>query len=171
MEITTRRFLLRDFVADDAPVFEAYHADPRSVEFYGVEETKPDHAKELIELFKTWAAELPRVNYQLAIIRRDETQTLVGCCGLRSADSESGKAELGIELAPAYWGRYGYAVEAMGALVEFDFAELGLQEIYGDTVSTNSRIVRLVESFGQRLCFGLRWHGCPPKAGVTLSGR
>lgn len=148
MEMLTKRFLLRDFVPEDALAFEAYHADPRSHEFYRDDQVEPVHAKELLTLFSKWAAERPRRNYQLAIVLRDETQTLIGCCGLRSAGSEPGRAELGIEMAPAYWGRYGYAIEVMRSLIEFGFGELGLQEIYGGTVSANSRIARLVESFG-----------------------
>jgi [ribosomal protein S5]-alanine N-acetyltransferase len=148
VEILTKRFLLRDFALEDAPAFEAYHDDPRSLEFYGAEQAKPGHATELLDLFRTWADERPRRNYQLAIVRRDETQTLVGCCGLRSADSEKSRAELGIELAPEYWGRYRYAIEVIESLVEFGFDDLGLQEIYGGTVSANTRIVRLLESYG-----------------------
>jgi len=148
MELVTKRFLLRDFVGEDAPAFEAYHSDPRSLEFYGAEEAKPEHARELIELFRAWAAEQPRLNYQLAIIRRDEPHALVGCCGLRTEGSTQGKAELGIELVPHYWGRYGYAIEVMCALVEFGFRSLGLKEIYGSTVSANSRVGRLASSFG-----------------------
>jgi len=148
MEIKTKRFLLRDFVPEDEAAFEAYHADPRSLEFYEAGEATPRHAKELLQLFNTWATERPRRNYQLAIIRREEAQTLYGCCGLRSAGSEPGKAELGIELAPGYWGRFGYAIEVLRALVEFGFRDLKLREIYGSTVSANARIARLVSSFG-----------------------
>lgn len=148
MEIATKRFLLRDFVSEDAAAFEAYHADPRSHQFYGDDQASETHIKELLRLFFKWAAERPRRNYQLAMVLRDGAQTLVGCCGLRSAGSEPGRAELGIEMAPAYWGRYGYAMEAMRALVEFGFEKLGLQEIYGGTVSANYRIARLVKSFG-----------------------
>ena len=148
MEMITKRFLLRDFVEDDLPAFAAYHDDPRSLEFYGAEEAKPGYARELFDVFKTWAKEHPRRNYQLAIVQRQGLQRLVGCCGLRTADSESSKAELGIELAPQYWGRYGYAIEVMRALVEFGFGSLGLKKIYGGTVSTNARIARLASSFG-----------------------
>ena len=148
MEIVTKRFLLRDFIEDDAPAFEAYHADPRSLEFYGADEAKPGHAQELLEIFKNWAGEHPRRNYQLAIIQRKEPHILIGCCGLRRADSKARKAELGIELAPNYWGRYGYAIEVMHALVEFGFGSIGLQEMYGGTVSANARIARLVSAFG-----------------------
>jgi len=148
MKIVTKRFLLRDFVEGDFLAFAAYHADPRSLEFYGAEEAKPGHARELLDLIKTWAGEHPKRNYQLAIIQRNESQLLVGCCGLRSSGSEAGKAELGIELAPQYWGRYGYAIEVMRALVEFGFGSLRLKEINGGTVSANSRIARLASLFG-----------------------
>jgi RimJ/RimL family protein N-acetyltransferase len=149
MEIVTKRFLLRDFREEDVSAFEAYHADSRSQEFYGVEEAKPGHAKQLIAMFNRWAEETPRRNYQLAIIQHKEPQSLVGCCGLRSADSKPGRAELGIELAPACWSRYGYAVEVMRALVAFGFDSLRLNEIYGGTVSANARIARLANSFGE----------------------
>jgi RimJ/RimL family protein N-acetyltransferase len=59
-----------------------------------------------------------------------------------------GTAELGIELAPEYWGRYAYATEVMRALVEFGFGALELHTIYGSTVSANSRIARLARAFG-----------------------
>lgn len=154
MEILTRRFLLRDFLPEDAPAFEAYHADPRSLEFYSAEQATAGHAGELLDFFRGWAAEQPRRNYQLAIVRRDATQTLVGCCGLRTADAVPGTAELGIELAPDYWGRYKYATEVLQSLARFGFDELGLQEIFGSTVSANRRIVRLLESSGATTIVG-----------------
>ncbi len=80
MEIVTKRFRLRDFQTSDTQAFEAYHSDPRFLEFYGEEESKPDHAHRLIEMFMGWAEETPRQNYQQAIVLRKETQSLVGCC-------------------------------------------------------------------------------------------
>ncbi|HEX5760740.1 MAG TPA: GNAT family N-acetyltransferase [Thermoanaerobaculia bacterium] len=148
MELATKRFLLRDFNDADTAAFDAYHSDPRSREFDGAEESGPGYARELLVLFKTWAAAKPRMNYQLAIVQRSVPHALVGCCGVRCADSEPGTGELGIELAPEYWGRYAYAIEVMRALVEFGFGVLGLQVIYGETVSANSRVARLVRSVG-----------------------
>ena len=148
MEITTRRFLLRDFVDADRSAFLRYQADPRNQEYYGPDEATPGHAERLFETFQAWASELPRHNYQLAIAQRREPFTLLGCCGLRGAECDVGEAELGIELAPDYWGRYGYAVEVGRALLEFGFGELGLQVISGSTVSANTRVVRVAEWFG-----------------------
>ena len=40
-------------------------------------------------------------------------------------------AELGIELAPQFLGRYAYGIEVGKALIEFGLHELGLKEIRG----------------------------------------
>jgi ribosomal-protein-alanine N-acetyltransferase len=148
MEVTTARFLLRDFVVADRPAFLAYQADSRNVAFYGPDEATPEHATRLFDTFQAWAVERPRRNYQFAIVQRHEPHALVGCCGLRSAGRQAGEAELGLELAPDYWGRYGYAVEVGRALLDFGFGELRLNAISGPTVSANARIVRLAEWFG-----------------------
>lgn len=148
MEIVTNRFLLRDFEDSDILEFEKYHIDPRSQEFYGTEEAKPGYARELIALFQYWAAEQPRLNYQLAIIQRKAPNALIGCGGVRCAGLELGTAELGIELAPKYWGHYGYAAEILRALIDFGFGTLELQTINGRTASANSRVGRLVGAFG-----------------------
>lgn len=146
MQLTTKRFVLRDFIAGDLPAFEEYHADPRSSELYGPERDNPRLSAELVQLFMAWAAEEPRTNYQLAVVRRDGV--LIGCGGLRMKDAGPGSAELGVELAPAYWGSYGYAAEVMRCLVGFGFDDLGLTRIFGMTVSANARIARLVSAFG-----------------------
>lgn len=128
MEIVTKRFLLRDFIAEDEPAFFAYRADPRYGEFCAPEELTPSYTRELLTLFHEWALECPRHNYQLAIASR-QTLELIGCCGLRLENHHSTVAELGIELAPQFWSRYAYAIEIGQALIEFGFRELGLQKI------------------------------------------
>lgn len=99
MEITTQRFLLRDFVQEDEPVFLAYHADPRYAEFCSPEEVTPDFTHQLFQQFMQWATEVPRRNYQFAIVDRRNVE-LLGCGGLRQDGYAAGQAELGIELAP-----------------------------------------------------------------------
>jgi [ribosomal protein S5]-alanine N-acetyltransferase len=60
----------------------------------------------------------------------------------------NGETELGIELAPTYWGRYAYAIEVGRTLLDFGFNQLNLQEISGSTVSANTRITKLAEWSG-----------------------
>jgi [ribosomal protein S5]-alanine N-acetyltransferase len=142
VEIVTARFLLRDFTAFDAEGFRAYRRDPRFLARAPAPE--PD---ELLRRFASWAAETPRRNYQLAILRRGEPR-LVGCAGLRRERLGDEVAELGIELAPAFWGRHGYAVEPVRALLEFGFARLGLAAISGATTEDNAPAIRLARWFG-----------------------
>ena len=87
----------------------------------GSKRPSPVTPSSFLRLLSKWAAEKPRRNYQFAIIQRQGSQLLVGCCGLRTADSEASKAEFGIELAPEFWGRFGYAIEIMHALGDFGF--------------------------------------------------
>ena len=147
MEIATKRFFLRDFVKADEASFVAYHADPRYAEFCTPEELTPSYTSELLYTFHQWAIEHPRCNYQLAIAKRQSSE-LIGCCGLRRENHNSNIAELGIELAPQFWGRYAYAIEVGKALIEFGFKDLSLKEIRGITVSANTRIARLASRYG-----------------------
>ena len=151
MRIVTARLVLRDFAAADAPAFLAYQSDPRYAALHGSGEADPDHARRLLREFERWRSELPRRNYQLGAFRRDRAGTLVGCCGLRAAGHPEGTAELGVELAPDYWGRYGYAVEIVRALLGFGFGSLGLGEVRGVTASGNARVARLAGWFGARV--------------------
>ncbi|MBW4524050.1 MAG: GNAT family N-acetyltransferase [Phormidium tanganyikae FI6-MK23] len=148
MEIVTRRFLLRDFIESDRSSFLDYQAGSRSLTFYEPNAANPEHAAHLFETFQTWAVAQPRLNYQFAIVPRQEPYTLIGCCGLRGMECDRGKMELGIELAPTYWGRYAYAIEVGRALLDFGFMDLGLDAIFGSTVSANLRIARLAEWSG-----------------------
>ncbi|MBW4550414.1 MAG: GNAT family N-acetyltransferase [Aphanocapsa sp. GSE-SYN-MK-11-07L] len=148
MEIVTKRFLLRDFCKADEPAFFAYHADPKYAEFCTLAEVAPSHTRKLLHLFSQWAVEYPRCNYQLAVIDRRKLPDLVGCCGLRRQDFDADLAELGIELAPQFWGRYGYAIEIASALIEFGFCDLGLKEMRGISVSANLRVTRLAQQYG-----------------------
>ncbi|MCZ0904969.1 GNAT family N-acetyltransferase, partial [Microcoleus sp. HI-ES] len=106
IKIVNKRFLLRDFIDADRSPFLEYQADPRNQSFYEPAQSTPDHAARLFEMFQAWADDRPRLNYQLAIVQRHEPYALVGCCGLRGEFCETGEMEFGLELAPAYWGRY-----------------------------------------------------------------
>jgi ribosomal-protein-alanine N-acetyltransferase len=148
MEITTKGFWLREFTEEDEPAFLAYQSDPRYAQFYAPEEVGVDHARALLRRFREWAAERPRRNYQLAISAIRHPQELIGCCGLRCEGYGSDQAEMGIELAPRYWGRYAYAIEIASALTDFGFTTLGLSVVRGISVSANSRVARLAHRYG-----------------------
>lgn len=130
--INTRRFALRDFTAADRVGFCSYHGDPRYRVLFGSAEVENGRPERLLSLFAEWAEERPRQNFQLAVVR-GERETLIGCCGLRRASANATTAEMGVELATDYWGRFAYAIEISAALIDFGFGNLGLSEIVGST--------------------------------------
>lgn len=142
LPICTRRFVLRDYAEHDRTAFVAYQADPRMGAF-----AEPSDADALFDRFLGWVAERPRQTLQLAVAERS-TDELVGSAGLRWAASAADEAELGVELAPAHWGRHGAAVEVGRALLDVAFGALGLAAVTGVTVSANERIARLAGWFG-----------------------
>jgi [ribosomal protein S5]-alanine N-acetyltransferase len=146
MAPVTGKILLRDFVESDRPAFAAYHSDPRFLALGGPDGTGPN-VTALFDSFVEWVSERPRRHYQLAIVEASNRQALVGCGGLRGVGPDC-RAELGIELGPAYWGRFRYAIDAVHGLLAFGFGDLGLQEIYGRTTSANIRATRLARWFG-----------------------
>ena len=148
MEIQTQRFLLRDYIVEDIDEFAAYHADKRSQEYYPPATDEMPTPEELVRLFMAWASTEPRLNYQLAVIHRKPPHELVGCGGVRCADTEAGSGELGIELAPQFWSHPGYAVEVLHALAEFAFDRLSLQQVFGNAIDANNRLGRLVDALG-----------------------
>lgn len=171
MELVTRRLRLRDFVETDAPAFVSYHADPRSAEFYAPGEAAPGSARQLLDVFRGWAIEQPRRNYQLAITLLQPEHTppdaphdlpaeephanasassgerVIGSIGLRSEGLAARHAEFGLELAPDAWG-HGYAAEAARAFLTFGFRDLDLIDVVGVSVSANLRVARLVRGLG-----------------------
>ena len=152
MEIATKRVLLREFAEDDLPALIAYQSDPRYAEFWP-EQVPPGHAQELFSMFRRWAGERPRHNYQLAVAKLHTPHELIGCCGVRGNGLAEGRADFGIELAPNWWGN-GYATEAARTILGFAFRELRLQEVRGVSVTENTRVTNMM-----------------PRLGFTLLGR
>lgn len=151
MQLSTKRFLLRDFVSSDGGALYTYQSDPRYGEFYAPEELSREKTAALLQLFMVWAEAEPRLNYQLAVVALDNPGELLGCAGLRAEGYAVGEAELGIELAPKVWGRYRYAIEIAEALLDFGFSELGLQTVIGISIDANSRVSKLAKHYGFEL--------------------
>lgn len=157
MQLLSRRFILRDFVGEDFPAFAAYHANPKSRELYGPDEGSFKRADELFQLFLSWTSQRPRRNFQFAIVRH--SGVLIGCAGLRMSDSVGNQAEIGVELDPVYWGRFGYTIEILQCLIDFGFRNLDLVHIIGKSIDANRPVSRLASAFGaqSRGCDTPKW--------------
>src|SRR2546428_4683050 len=115
----TERLLLRRSRAEDAETTSACRSDPDVRRYQGWDRTDPDGIREEIE---TMSARAPGEEGGWVQFSLEELATgrLVGDVGLSPADGEPGVMKVGYTVAPAYQG-YGYATEAIGALVAYAF--------------------------------------------------
>jgi ribosomal-protein-alanine N-acetyltransferase len=83
---------------------------------------------------------------------------LVGAAALHHVDQARHGAELGYDLAPAYWGR-GLMTEALDTVLEYGFGALDLVRIEAVTVADNTRSQHLLTRLGFVQEGVLRRHG------------
>jgi RimJ/RimL family protein N-acetyltransferase len=76
------------------------------------------------------------------ITLRDDT--IIGACGLMEQD---GTPELGYWLGAPYWGK-GYATEAMHAVIDYAFSDLGHEALQAGARVTNPASRRVLEKCG-----------------------
>jgi ribosomal-protein-alanine N-acetyltransferase len=146
MILTTRRLILREFVAQDWRPVLRYQSDPRYLRYYEWEKRTEGDARAFVQRFVNWQREEPRLRYQLAVtLARDGR--LIGNCGVRLERVGALVGELGYEIGPAYWG-LGYATEAAREMVCLGFEELGLHRIWGHTVAENLASRQVMEKLG-----------------------
>jgi RimJ/RimL family protein N-acetyltransferase len=102
----------------------------------------------LLGEFLSWAAEHPRLRFQLAI--EEPRLGLLGSCGVRITDAEHLQASFGCELGPKHWG-HGYAIEASRGLMGFAFSKLGVHRIHAETLAENQAALALAKRLGMRI--------------------
>ncbi|KAK2590460.1 hypothetical protein QQS21_011861 [Conoideocrella luteorostrata] len=68
-------------------------------------------------------------------------------CTKDNGEVDPSKAELGYRLLPQYW-RQGLAKEGAGRLVRYGFEEMGLKEVFGQTMNVNEGSRKTMEACG-----------------------
>jgi len=104
---------------------------------------------------------------QFVIVLR-ETAQVIGSCLLFHFDESSARAEVGYVLGREHWGA-GYMLEAMQALVDFAFDQVGLRRLEAEIDPRNAASARLLGRLGftQEGLLRQRW---ALKGEVTDSG-
>lgn len=148
--MTTAGFTIREFAAHDRDAFLACHLDPVFSRFHLENERGEKHAAAVFDLFLAWQRERPRQNHQFAIAPREDGNAYVGNVGIRTQGLAPGKAELGIELNPSWWGK-GAATEIMKAVLPWAIRRLNVTSFVAETATDNVAARRLAEAAGLRL--------------------
>lgn len=143
--LRTERLLLRRLRADDADALFAIFGDERVAAQTDVPTfTSPDDAAKVV----TWADGVyaARTGLRWGIVWRDDG-TLVGTCGFHLLDRRSARAELGYDLAHAYWRR-GIMREALRCILPFGFATFDLNRVQAMVHPGNEASAGLLRAMG-----------------------
>lgn len=137
MTLSTPRLLLSPFTEADWPFFLRLRRDPEVMQFMG--ELLDEAA--LRNLFTARCAD-PGV-----FVLRDRHHQAIGDIGLRISSKNPHEADVGYALLPEAQGQ-GYASEALQAICEYGFQQLGVNAINAWVLEDNIGSARLLEKHG-----------------------
>lgn len=136
--IETERLRLRALRMDDADAdgLISVFGDPRVLEYLGLDPpcTTREQAYEMLHWMDSWRQEGSGARW--AITLRSASDRLIGTCGFHRYEAQNRRAEIGYDLAAAYWGS-GYVTEAAAALVRWCFDALDLNRVEADITDGN----------------------------------
>lgn len=141
-QIYTKRLYLRKMKKADAHSLFKIWSDPEVTKFMNITNfTHEEQAKEMIELFDELTEERKAIRF--TIIEK-ESNEIIGSCGFNSFDKVNASAEIGYDLAKAYWGK-GYAPESISALIDYAFTTLNINRIEAKIEPGNINSIKVVE--------------------------
>jgi len=150
LPLRTPRLVLRAFRPQDVDALLVIHSDPEAVRY--VPYPPRDRAGVVAVLERKVASTRLAAQgdlLELAVTRADD-DTVIGdlLLALRSVEHET--LEVGYIFSPA-WGGRGYATEAVRALLDLAFGELGARRVVARVDARNSASRALLERLGVRL--------------------
>ncbi|MGB5674838.1 MAG: GNAT family N-acetyltransferase [Gemmatimonadota bacterium] len=142
--LATERLLLRPFTLADAEALQRL-AGAEEIADTTLNIPHP-YADGLAEAWIESHADAFRDRERVVLAITDSNAVLVGAISLR-LDLGHRRAELGYWIGLPFWGR-GYATEAVVAMVEYGFKELGLNRIFAHHLARNPASGRVLEKAG-----------------------
>ncbi|MFJ7405729.1 MULTISPECIES: GNAT family N-acetyltransferase [unclassified Lysinibacillus] len=141
-ELNTQRLHLRRMdISDSHSLFKIW-SDPDVTKFMNIANfTHEAQAKEMIELLEELAQANEAIRFSMIERKSNE---IIGTCGFNFIDFEDSKAEIGYDIAKAYWGM-GYAPEGIKALLNYAFETLKLNKIEAKVEPANVNSIRVLQ--------------------------
>jgi RimJ/RimL family protein N-acetyltransferase len=147
-DIVTERIVLRALRLEDAATMFSYRTDADVAQFQSsVIPNSLGAVRAFIEENAAAASLAPDTWYQLGIGMRDGGK-LIGDCGIHVVD-EGRQIEIGITISRPFQRQH-YATEAMTALLNALFGDLGKHRVFGSIDPRNMSSNRLFERLGFR---------------------
>ena len=141
-ELHTERLHLRKMKVSDSPSLFKIWSDPEVTKFMNIDSfTDENQAKDMIKLLDEFSLDNKAIRFSIIEMESNE---IIGSCGFNSLDFENEKAEIGYDIAKAFWGR-GYASEAMSGLLDYAFSTLKLNRIEAKVEPENVNSVKVLQ--------------------------
>jgi RimJ/RimL family protein N-acetyltransferase len=146
MRLETDRLILRLIEKSDAPALFPLINDPDVARnLKTVPHPYPEN--ELVPwIRKARIAARKKERFEMAIVLK-ETGLPVGACSLLHISWEHLRSEIGYWIGKPYWGQ-GYMTEAVTKMLDFGFADLGLESIHAYCFIRNPASIRVLEKAG-----------------------
>jgi len=147
--LTTERLTLRELLLSDAPDVLVFRGDFEVQKYNGSVLQNVGEVHTLIEEIHAEYAAQEGITWALTLNNGDTvlSDTVLGLFGLHNWSQYHRRAEIGYDLARAYWGQ-GIGSEAVRAIVRFGFERMMLNCIYAGTIADNYESVGLLEKVG-----------------------
>ncbi len=145
--LTTERLMLRDLRPADAADILVFRGDPYVQRFNSEPLKNVQEAAAFIEEAHKQRATQAGIGWAITLRGQDR---VLGGVGLGWWDKHHRRAEVGYDLAHAFWGQ-GIGREAVRAVLRFGFEELDLNRIEAATIADNHESVNLLKKLGFRL--------------------
>jgi ribosomal-protein-alanine N-acetyltransferase len=142
--LTTERLTLRELRISDGPDVLVFRSDPVVQKYNDPVLNNVGEVEALIEELLAEYNAQEGICWAVTLTGRDRA---LGLFGFHYLDKYHRRAEVGYDLARAYWGR-GIASEALRAIIRFGFERMNLNCIYAGTIADNYESVRLLERLG-----------------------
>ncbi|MGD6842823.1 GNAT family N-acetyltransferase [Bacillus infantis] len=144
-EIETDRLLLRKVKLEDAADILRYLSDPEVTKYYGIEPFADlEDARSEIGWYERILKEGTGVRWGISLKGGKE---LIGSCGFLNMEPGHFRADIGLELDPAYWNQ-GIGTEAIEAIIRYGFENLNLMRIQALIEPANLQSQRLFGKCG-----------------------
>lgn len=145
--LESNNLLLRNFNASDVHDLFKLFSDPDVMKYDGVA-TMPSlyEAENFIQVFSNPKSIFQTNSIRWAVIEK-KTNRFVGTCGFKDWNRQSQKAEIGTDLAKAFWNK-GYASEILKTLIPFGFNKMRLHRITACANPANHAAIKVLTKHG-----------------------
>lgn len=147
--LESNRLILRPFQDADIEPFAAYRSDPDVARYQSWDPPVTlEQAARFVDEMKNARPGVQGEWYQCAVERKEATG-LIGDCAFQILPDDPRQAEIGFSFARAHQGQ-GFAVEAVGRLLDYLFGTLDLHRVIAITDAENQAAARLLKRLGLR---------------------